>query len=277
MINFYNQVPSIYTSASRDFQYLSWLINIVLNSVKHNIDDLYNLPINKSDPRLAELLALTLGFKVRRNYDQEQLIALVSIIPSILKYKGTIKAIEMSANALIAASGAEGSFLYVEDDNINPINDNCLKIILPENLIDITLFIDLLPYILPAGLTCIIERKNISTKGTQTELTQDDTLQAKWVEDLSWDHTKHASTGLSELFNAGEATDVTFENWTLVPDEVDESGNKLYTLTTGLLDNTVIPVLPSVLLDHSPTSEQDYQEPGQTEEQTDDLEEGEQD
>ena len=70
MIKFREQVPSVYTNASRDFQYLSWLIDVVLNSVKHNVDTIYDLPNVKHDAKLSELLAMTLGFKVKRNYDQ---------------------------------------------------------------------------------------------------------------------------------------------------------------------------------------------------------------
>ena len=88
MIKFKNLVPSVYPNASRDFQYLCWLIDIVLNSVKHTVDDLYDLPNSKADPKLTELLAMTLGFKVKRNYDQDQLRALVAALPRILKYKG---------------------------------------------------------------------------------------------------------------------------------------------------------------------------------------------
>ena len=51
MIKFYEQVPAVYPSASRDFQYLCWLIDIVLNSVKHNVDDLYDLPNSKTSRR----------------------------------------------------------------------------------------------------------------------------------------------------------------------------------------------------------------------------------
>ena len=54
MINLYNQVPTVYTSTSRDFQYLSWLYNIVLNSVKHNVDALYDLPKVQTDNKLIE-------------------------------------------------------------------------------------------------------------------------------------------------------------------------------------------------------------------------------
>ena len=109
MINLSSQVPSIYPKASRDFQYLGWLTDIVLNSVKHNVDSLYSLPLTAGNTRLTELLAMTLGFTIKRNYDKKQLSALVSVLPSILKYKGTEKAIVIAAEAIIKASGTGGS------------------------------------------------------------------------------------------------------------------------------------------------------------------------
>jgi hypothetical protein len=202
MINFYNQVPSVYTNASRDFQYLSWLINIVLNSVKHNVDDIYDVPNVGHDPKLSELLALTLGFKVKRNYDQKQLAALVAILPSILKYKGTVKAVKMAVEALVTASGALG-------DDYCKLNGAHLDVWLPEDLsIDTTLFTDLLDYILPAGTTCRIIRKNITDrKLANIEVGYYDTLHYDVVGDLTWEKN-NLSTGLSGLFSfetAGKA------------------------------------------------------------------------
>lgn len=166
MINFYHQVPSVYNNASRDFQFLSWLINVVLNSVKHNVDDLYDLPNPKADPRLIELLAMTLGFKVKRNYNKEQLTTIVSILPSILRYKGTLTAVELAGKALIKASGAVGVF----ESNLV---DNCLEVQLPENLVDTVLFTDLLPYILPAGISVkIITKTEVAVDGIKTKLGQ---------------------------------------------------------------------------------------------------------
>jgi hypothetical protein len=225
MIKFSNLVPTVYTSASRDFQYLSWLINIVLNSVKHNVDDLYNLPNNKTDPRLVELLAMTLGFKVRRNYDQEQLASIVEIIPSILRNKGNLSAITIVGNALIKASGATGTFECKYED----IQDCCLEIRLPKDLIDMTLFLDLLPYILPAGMSCKITRKSEKSTNIITEVGYNDTLVAEWHEDLRWtDGNKTETTGLSHMFN----TDGNDINFALGLNE-----------NIGLLDNSIIPVL----------------------------------
>ena len=227
MINFYNQVPSVYPSASRDFQYLSWLINIVLNSVKHNVDDMYALPMVSADSKLSELLALTLGFKVKRNYDQRQLAALVAILPSILRYKGTVKAVEAAAEALITASGATGDTEY-------EVIDSQLEVRLPKDLtIDTTLFLDLLDYILPAGMTCrVIREDRLEVRLPDIKVRHSDIPQVGIFEDLTWTED-NLSAGLSGLFDPERGT----TNFT-----TNFSGDE-ENLNAGLLDNTVIPVL----------------------------------
>ena len=234
MINFYDLVPSVYTKASRDFQYLSWLFNIVLNSVKHNVDDMCNIPHVGYDPKLSELLALTLGFKLKRNYDQEQLAALVEILPSVLRYKGTLKAVEVAANALISAAGSLGESLIELDNNTT------LRVTLPEDLsIDITLFLDLLDYILPAGMTCRVIRANIAKRDLLTVVGYSDNLRYDLVDDLSWDSYDH-SIGLATLFDPAH-NDMGEFVANLVGPELEPN--------TGLFNNTVIPVLSEIELD----------------------------
>lgn len=229
MIDVYNLVPSVYPTISRDFQYLSWLINIVLNSVKHNVDDLYDLPKSQNNPQLTELLALTLGFKVKRNYDQAQLAALVSVIPSLLRYKGTKKAIEMAGAALMNAAGSTEMFdCHLED--------NCLKVLLPKDLIDTNLFMDLLPYILPAGVTCEVVRKSQAYKEVSTEIEYFDKLQTEKV--LDFDATKVTTFDKAVphgLYKEGvAATELT----NFHEDSQDSRG---YSANFGLLSNTTIP------------------------------------
>jgi hypothetical protein len=159
MINVKNQIPNIYYDASRDFQVLGRLYEVVLNYVKTNADMLYLLPNGiEEDTRATELLATTLGFKLRRNYDKAQLAALVSIFPQLLKAKGTLKAINLAGNALVKASGVPGEFS-------TELVDNVLTIKVPIELSDITLFVDLLPYILPFGIRVAIAR-NTTVKRT---------------------------------------------------------------------------------------------------------------
>lgn len=155
MINIKNQIPSVYYDASRDFQILGHLYEVVLNYVKTNADMLYLLPNGiEEDTRATELLATTLGFKLKRNYDKTQLAALVSIFPQLLKIKGTKRAVDLAGNALVKASGVPGMF-------ISEIHDNVLTVKIPIELSDITLFMDLLPYILPFGLRVSIVRNTI--------------------------------------------------------------------------------------------------------------------
>ncbi len=230
MINLYNQVPSIYTSASRDFQYLSWLFNIVLNSVKHNIDDIYNLPCATDDPKLTELLAMTLGFKIKRNYDQTQLTTLVAILHSALRYKGTEKAIRMAAEALVKATGSLGE-AKVE------IEGTEIQVTLPKDLVDITLFLDILDYILPAGMTCRVVRKSQNTKKIDDiKIKYSDEIKLLVTEDLTWttDNGISQSDGLSSLYAFSTDGDTTVTSANIKEDD---------TLNAGLLNNTIIPVL----------------------------------
>ena len=246
MIKFSNQVPSVYSSASRDFQYLGWLIDIVLNSVKHNVDDIYNLPNNKADPKLTELLALTLGFKVKRNYDQNQLYALVAALPRILKYKGTKMAIDMAGNALLAASGASGEFKSETNENMAEIAKGEIHVTFPVGLIDISLFIDLLEYILPAGMVCRIIRKNEIHQAPTTELIYEDETCANWIEDLDTERDKSVVPGLANMFDISKNV-CDFSNFG------DKSNINMPNV--GLLDNSII---PNITLMQRVVADEDY-------------------
>ena len=155
MINIKHQLPGIYYDASRDFQILGHLYEVVLNYSKTNADMLYLLPNGLTeDSRITEVLATTLGFKLRRNYDKAQLAALVSIFPQLLRIKGTKRAIDLIGDALVKASGVPGSFH-------SELKGQVLLVKIPVELTDITLFMDLLPYILPFGISVSIVRMTV--------------------------------------------------------------------------------------------------------------------
>lgn len=249
MINFYNQVPSVYNSASRDFQYISWLVNVVLNSVKHNVDDLYSLPNVQSDSRLTELLAMTLGFKIKRNYDQRQLKALISIIPYILKYKGTIKAVTLARIALIKASGISGA---ATTDDMIKVENNCLVVQLPENLIDTVLFMDLLPYILPAGLTTKVVSKTVHDSDVDSvDLDYEDAITAEWVPDIAWERDKATVIGLATMFADSISDNENTPEFT----NFKATGGKVF--NAGLLDNSIIPAITTELRDDNSQKNED--------------------
>jgi hypothetical protein len=214
----------------------------VLNSVKHNVDDIYNLPNSNTDSRLTELLALTLGFKVRRNYDQKQLSALVAALPRILRYKGTEEAVNMAGNALIAASGASGDFK-------SEVNGGELTVTLPVELIDISLFIDLLEYILPAGMTYRIERMNKKTSSFATKVLHDTRLIAEFVPELDQSSDTDEKVGLANIYEVG-TTEPSFTNFRRNEDDTDDIVN------IGLLDNSIIPSVTEAIKYQEPRNEE---------------------
>ena len=148
LIKFQDLTPEVYYKRSRDFQYIGRLFDLVLNNAKMNTDIISSLPLNPDmDPRLLDLLAFTLGFKSKHEYNTKQLAALCSIFPFVLRNKGSKLAIETACNALLNAEGiTKGASIEVGNQTVS--------IFLPSELSDLNLLKDLLNYILPAGMSC---------------------------------------------------------------------------------------------------------------------------
>lgn len=225
MIKMYDQVPQVYMNASRDFQYLAYLIDVVLNSVKHNIDDIYKLPNCPENIDITELLAFTLGFKVRRNYDKNQLAAIATILPTLLKYKGTQKAIDLLGQALIKASGARGTYM-------SSVKNHVLEVILPKEHIDINLFLDILPYILPAGLRCKIIRRTIHQNSINTEAGYETAIKAMVVKDYE----------INKLHSDILTATADFHNVLGTDNSQYTPESERFNPNIGIMDNNIIPV-----------------------------------
>jgi hypothetical protein len=176
MILTQKQVPSVYYEHSRDFQLLGRLWDLVLNYIKTNSELLYNLPISdNSDERLLDLMTMTLGFKSKHKYNNQQLKALCSCFIKIIKNKGNITSITDACNTLVAAEGIK-EVIYIDTSELTTKN----KIILytPQELSDINLLKDLFDYILPAGLNCEIIKTLKVTKEISTSFSYSDSV--KW-------------------------------------------------------------------------------------------------
>jgi hypothetical protein len=155
MIRLQDLTPAVYYEQSRDFQFIGRLYDLVLNYSKTNAANLYNLPFGKNmDEQLLNLLALTLGFKPTKNYNSKQLRAICSALPTILKHKGSIQALILATNALLAAEGVKQPLDYT----MHPKQGITLYV--AQELDDLSLFTDLLDYLLPAGLSCNIIKES---------------------------------------------------------------------------------------------------------------------
>jgi hypothetical protein len=165
MIKLQDLTPAIYYSQSRDFQFIGRLYDVVLNSVKTNAANLYNLPVGQNmDEQLLNLLAMTLGFKTSKQYNSKHLLAICSVLPTILKHKGSIQALVLAVNALLTAEGVKQALDYTL------VPKQGLTLYVAQELADLTLLTDLLDYLLPAGLSCMIVKESQVVKKAQTEL-----------------------------------------------------------------------------------------------------------
>ena len=164
LIKFQDLTPEVYYKKSRDFQYIGRLFDLVLNNAKMNTDIISSLPLNPDmDPRLLDLLALTLGFKSKHEYNTKQLAALCSIFPFVLRKKGSKLAIETACNALLNAEG------ITKEASIE-VSNQTVAIFLPSELSDLNLLKDLLNYILPAGMSCSLVQEATLVPPSSTTL-----------------------------------------------------------------------------------------------------------
>ena len=168
MIKLQELTPSVYYEQSRDFQFIGRLYDIVLNYVKTNADNLYTLPIGKNmDEKLLNLLAFTLGFQSKHHYNSKQLLAICSVLPLILKHKGSLDAILIAANSILYAEGINQALDY-------EFQNNNLVLYLSPDLSDLTLLKDIMIYILPAGIGCDMIKEIQSVNKIETILTTKD-------------------------------------------------------------------------------------------------------
>ena len=168
MIKLQDLTPRVYYEQSRDFQFIGRLYDIVLNYVKTNADNLYTLPIGKNmDEKLLNLLAFTLGFQSKHHYNSKQLLAICSVLPLILKNKGSLNAILIAVNSILYAEGINQALDY-------EFKNNNLVLYLSQDLSDLTLLKDIMIYILPAGIGCDMIKEIQSVNKIETILTTKD-------------------------------------------------------------------------------------------------------
>ena len=168
MIKLQELTPSVYYEQARDFQFIGRLYDIVLNYVKTNADNIYTLPIGKNmDEKLLNLLAFTLGFQSKHHYNSKQLLAICSVLPLILKHKGSLNAILIAVNSILYAEGINQALDY-------EFQNNNLVLYLSPDLSDLTLLKDIMIYILPAGIGCDMIKEIQSVNKIETILTTKD-------------------------------------------------------------------------------------------------------
>lgn len=197
MIKLQNLTPEVYYKESRDFQLLGRLFDLVLNAVKTDADLLYNLPLStNSDEKLLELLALTLGFKPKHQYNARNLKAVCSVFSEILRNKGSIKAIKIACEALFNSMDISQQLDY---DFTKDKDNTELNLYIAQDFGDITLLNDLLSYVLPAGMSCNIIREFHILTESNTNIGISDIVTKSKI------NTKETSKVIKDFTNVSDA------------------------------------------------------------------------
>ena len=174
MIKLQNYTPEVYYQESRDFQFIGRLFDLVLNSLKTEADLIYQIPLStNSDEKLLELLAMTLGFEPKHQYNAQQLKAVCSVFAEILKNKGSIKALKIACEALFNAADINQALDYDFTDSVGKTE---LNLYVPSDFEDLAILNDLLTYVLPAGMSCNIIKELRITTSTNTNIGLADTV-----------------------------------------------------------------------------------------------------
>jgi hypothetical protein len=222
MIKIQDLTPTIYYNHSRDFQLMGRLYELVLNYSKTNAANLYNLPVGKNmDEQLLKLLALTLGFTPKKNYNSKQLRAICSVLPIILQHKGSIQALVLATDALLAAEGVKQPLDYTL------IPKQRLVLYVAQELEDLSLLTDLLDYLLPAGLSCYIVKETQLVTGIETAFGVTDTVKVYRADEtlLSNITPEHRLAALS-FGNIGAAPSI-LANTTIIKKHGNDTSNTL--------------------------------------------------
>lgn len=214
-----NLVPSVYYKHSRDFQVLGRAYDIIFNYIKSNTDTIHNLPLSsKSDRRLLELMCSTLGFKIKHTYNEQQLYAICTMFTTLIKNKGTLKAVEDTVNILLEVDNIEEpAEVVLSEDNTS------VDIYLPAE-INLTLLYDLFDYIMPAGISynIYISRQIEGLEGKTVIASMDTIIKAENIPSRSSEHSIiKGALATGEVVSPATLMPGMMDNSTIVPYEND--------------------------------------------------------
>lgn len=162
MIKTQTLTPEVYYKESRDFQLFGRLYDVLFNYLKTEIDLIRSFPLNNTqDTSFLELLLRTLGFGNLREYQTNQLIALARCWMSIIRNKGSMKAVEDSVKLILRTQNISNDFnISLDTEDFNGIPTVVIRI---RDLIssdESALLEEILNYILPIGVSYVIQDVN---------------------------------------------------------------------------------------------------------------------
>ena len=157
MIDIYGITPQTYYDNSRDFQAIARVLEAMSNQCKTAADMVRNSPFDANiDVKLLYLLAKTIGFDNRHRYNDVEFKAICSSFVEIMRAKGTLRAIRKTIELFLTAKGVSDAYRlgYLTDGQT--VDKTTLSVLIPAEIVDVTLLEDVFDYILPTGMNYVI-------------------------------------------------------------------------------------------------------------------------
>lgn len=150
MFRLQNNVPEVYPDKSRDFQLFCRLYDVAFNSVKQSIDSLQNVTnTGLCDSSLLELLKDKLGFYTSVDASEEELRYILQAFPTIMRYKGSKKAIDYITNLYSRLISSISTAKHVDISIVG--SSYMIEVSSEAPVVKTDLLFELLKYVLPTG------------------------------------------------------------------------------------------------------------------------------
>lgn len=141
-----HNVPDVYVNESRDFQLLSRLYDLALQSTRFSIDSMdYVSDTNLCNASLLALLGSKVGFFSSLQISDTTYRKVLSVFPHIMRYKGSKEGIYLILNLFMHITNSRLSLQESEDSNM-------LTIIFYDYMAHLDLLQELIECIRPVGL-----------------------------------------------------------------------------------------------------------------------------
>jgi len=150
-----DNTPYIYQEQSRDFQLISRLYDCIINGVIHDSESITDITSTHDClSNVLPLLQTKLGFFTNASITDEDLRYVLKAFPTIIKNKGSLKAVEQAVITFLKLSGLNTSAVISytnKDDDGNAVYQ--IKIGIKSSFKETVVLDEVLKYVLPTGYT----------------------------------------------------------------------------------------------------------------------------
>lgn len=165
MFRLQNNLPEVYVNNSRDFQLFCRLYDVVFNGVKFSIDSIDQATSTMNcDHSLLQLLKTKVGlFRNVENVSEKELRYVLSAFPTIIRYKGSMLALDYILTLYTRITNASPDSWYYDVDKLR--DEYKLVVTCSEELAKGKLLMELLQMVMPTGY--IVEQEISSIEVTR--------------------------------------------------------------------------------------------------------------